>query len=110
MPDTFPYDTMATSGKIKLRVLSAQFGDGYKQSVGDGLNAKFQNWPVVFSGTKAYVEEIAAWLDDHQGFESFLWTPPVGVEGRYECSEYDIAGTDTDTFTITATFVQVFRP
>ena len=34
-------------GEITQRVRSKQFGDGYEQSVEDGLNNRSQSWPEI---------------------------------------------------------------
>lgn len=111
MADVFPFDIQAgAQGKVKHRVRKAAFGDGYVQRVGDGLNPKTQRWPVSFTGTEEEAQAIADWLDAHPGHISFLWTPPLGVQTYWVCEEYDIAATEIDTYTISATFEQSFVP
>lgn len=65
MTDTFNFTVDAgTSGKVTFRTRSAQFGDGYKQEVADGLNNKVQAWTVTI--TDVYADELApvlAFLD-----------------------------------------------
>lgn len=66
--------------EIKWRTLNAQFGDGYSQSAGDGINGKVQRWPLTFSGSKAEIQALWNFLDEHQGWKRFLWTPPTETE------------------------------
>ncbi|WP_241001703.1 phage tail protein, partial [Pseudomonas viridiflava] len=52
---------------MSYRVRASQFGDGYKQQVGDGLNNKLDSYPVTFSGTQERVLSIMTFLDRHAG-------------------------------------------
>lgn len=98
------------AGAVTFRRLIAQFGDGYRQVAGDGINNRVQVWPVQFAGTRDQMQEIADFLDRHAGVRSFLWTPPMGVEGYYEVAEYSPTSMSGPAYTVSATFQQVFRP
>ncbi|WP_243689793.1 phage tail protein, partial [Cronobacter sakazakii] len=37
-------------GEVTHRVRRAQFGDGYAQASGDGINARGQKWDLEFVG------------------------------------------------------------
>jgi phage-related protein len=89
------------SGDVKFRVLTAQFGDGYKQAAADGINNREQSWPLSFTGTKAQITPIRDFLDARQGYQSFFWTPPLGVQGYYRCSEYAPRHLGGDAYQIT---------
>lgn len=110
MTDTFnyPYTTEPT-GTATLRARKAQFGDGYAQTVADGLNAKTQAWPLVFDGDDGDISPIAAFLDAHVGI-SFYWTPALGVQGYYQCASYTLVPHGSNLYTLTAQFQQVFHP
>ncbi|RSF08801.1 phage tail protein [Achromobacter aegrifaciens] len=97
-------------GATVFRRLTAQFGDGYRQVAGDGINGKVQSWPLTFAGSKQEMAAIAAFFDRHAGVRSFLWTPPLGGEGLYEVPNYSINPVGGDVYTISATFQQVFKP
>ncbi|MCP5854454.1 phage tail protein, partial [Klebsiella pneumoniae] len=48
MADTFtwcPYIEPTGSGTFRVR--SAQFGNGYRQVAGDGINNEVQSWPLT---------------------------------------------------------------
>ncbi|MBD9419812.1 phage tail protein [Achromobacter sp. ACM04] len=98
------------NGTVTFRRLTAQFGDGYRQVAGDGINSKVQSWPLTFSGSKKEMDLIAAFFDRHAGIRSFLWTPPLGEEGLYEVPGYSINPVGGVAYTISATFQQVFKP
>ena len=79
MVQTFPnyYPDNNSSEKYKNRVLAAQFGDGYQQMAGDGINNELEKWALNFSNRpKAQVDAIRAFLVARAGVESFYWTPP----------------------------------
>lgn len=106
---TWKHDAKPTGTK-KFRVLSAQFGDGYKQRAADGINNKSQSWSLSFTGRKADVQPIMDFLDARQGYQSFYWTPPLGTQGYYTCEQYDQHQIGNDVWQITATFEQSFQP
>ncbi|MDD8160574.1 phage tail protein, partial [Escherichia coli] len=50
---------------INFRVRKAQFGDGYQQVSGDGINPRSQKWTLQFTGTETYIGAIKDFLDRH---------------------------------------------
>ena len=66
----------AASVTHKFAVRTVKFGDGYEQRQPKSLRPKMQEWDVHFSGKKALIEEIKAFLDARRGVESFYWQPP----------------------------------
>lgn len=98
------------SGDITQRVRSKQFGDGYSQTVSDGINNKQQSWPYSHTGSKERVKDIIAFLDRHKGAKGFLWTPPLGELGLYKCNGYKPVHKGGNVYTLTATFEQTFHP
>lgn len=97
-------------GTAAYRVRKAQFGDGYQQTVADGINNKVQSWPLQFTGKAAKIAPIRDFLDARQGYQSFLWTPPLGAQGYYKCAGHTLKPLGAGNFELTATFEQVFQP
>lgn len=97
-------------GQVKLRTLEAKFGDGYTQTAADGINNKVESWPLEFVGPEARIAEIVAFLDRHGGYRSFLWTPPLGIEGLFLAKEYAPVALGAGLFSISVTFQQTFSP
>lgn len=102
--------TGSPSGEVKFRVRKAQFGDGYSQSVADGINNKVQSWPLQFVGKKADMQDIIDFLDARAGYQSFYWTPPMGAQGLYRAESYSPSPQGGPVYNVTATFQQVFAP
>ncbi|MGA4005988.1 phage tail protein [Ralstonia nicotianae] len=100
----------SAQGSVKLRTRSAQFGDGYQQVVPDGINNRTSSWPQKFVGSKVAILAIQSFLDRHAGAKSFLWTPPLGMQGRYRVGEYTPAVEVGGVYSLSATFVQSFAP
>jgi phage-related protein len=63
--------------EVSFRTRHAQFGDGYAQVSGDGLNPRSQKWTLEFTGNETYITAIKAFLDRHGGVKAFQWTPPL---------------------------------
>ena len=98
-------------GTSSFKVLSAQFGDGYAQEVGDGLNNEARSWPLQFAGFGDEVKPIRNFLRRHAGFKPFEWTPPLEDQaGLFVVREFSIRPMGGDFYTLTATFQERFAP
>lgn len=95
----------------KPRVLTAQFGDGYSQRVGDGINSNPASWSLTFSARdKNEASAIVAFLDAQAGVTAFTWTDPTGTTASYICQDYGMSRTSPLSYEVTATFTEVFDP
>lgn len=109
--ETFTWPTeRGSSPEITYRVRTAQFGDGYKQQIGDGPNNKEDSYPITYSGQKAKVLEIMAFFDRHAGAKAFLWTTPLGQLGLFTCKNPAPTPMGGGAFKLTATFDRAFQP
>jgi len=98
------------TGEDSARILTAQFGDGYKQVVGDGINNITQSWQLQFAGAQWDVQPVIEFIREHQGFKPFKWTPPLGEEGLYEATGLRINPKGNKTYSLSVTFTQRFEP
>jgi phage-related protein len=111
MPDVFTWSVRTdVQGQGSFAVQEARFGDGYRQTVGDGLNNESQTWPVSLVGREAYIRPVLEFLRARKGAISFYWTPPLGEQGFYLCTAYTINAHGAGVYTLTATFEQTFQP
>ncbi|MFK3971186.1 phage tail protein [Pseudomonas sp. NPDC087358] len=109
--ETFTWPTQSGDAPdITYRVRSSQFGDGYKQIVGDGLNNKRASYPITFTGPRPSVLLLMAFLDRHAGSKAFLWTTPLGELGLFTCDKPVPMPIGGGMFKVTATFNQAFHP
>lgn len=90
------------------RVRTAQFGDGYSQRVGDGINTMPRSWSLTFTRQTADIDAIEAFLVARAGVESFDWTPPAGVAGKWICKSWSRVVHFNVVQGINATFEEVF--
>jgi phage-related protein len=97
------------TGTVKFRVLSAQFGDGYKQTAADGINNRSASWPLSFTDSVANIAPIKDFLDRQGGYKSFAWTPPLGTQGWYKAGEYQYTSHGAGNCTLSVTFEQAFQ-
>lgn len=90
-------------------VRKVQFGDGYTQLSGAGLNGESISFPYSFRGELATALAIRDFLRRHRK-KSFLWTPPYEQAGLYRAEEDSIkfAPAGNTQGIVTATFVQWF--
>ncbi|AUV95424.1 phage tail protein [Klebsiella michiganensis] len=95
---------------VNFRTRKAQFGDGYAQVSGDGLNTRSQEWELNFVGTEDYIRPIKQFLDRHGGTKSFQWTPPLEDIGIFRCEQYKPVPMGGGNYSLSATFIQGFKP
>lgn len=92
------------------KVRKVQFGDGYSQRSGDGINGVSQSWRLTFRGSTAEMAAIAAFLKSKAGVSSFTFTPEsTQLEGRYTCLSWSRTKEAKGIDSINATFEQVFE-
>ncbi len=117
--DTFLFvASSATQGTSTPRVLKAQYGDGYMQEAGDGINPilrvwnlQFNNIPISSTDSSATtLEAIDDFLTAQAGYLQFLWTqpPPYDEEGtkHFICSSWQYTYQGGNIIGLIATFEQ----
>lgn len=114
MAETFGFDIqVGASGDVAQRTWSNDFGDGYSQSGGLGINNKSQAWDVSVTGKFGdgqKLQLVRDFLDRQEGYKSFLWTPPGGTQGRYRANGYKLSTLGGGLYALATTFMQVFTP
>ncbi|HEY0290711.1 MAG TPA: phage tail protein [Pseudomonas sp.] len=109
--ETFTWPTQSGDAPdITYRTRTSQFGNGYKQVVGDGPNNKESSYPITFTGSKAKALEVMAFFDRHAGAKAFLWATPLGELGLFICTKPVPTPMGGTVFRVTATFEQAFHP
>ena len=94
----------------KPRVRRFQAGDGYEQRITFGLNTDPKEWQLVFSNrTDTERELIVGFFETAGGSQSFDWTPPRGVAGKYVCDDWQVTLSNYNNSQIRATFREVFE-
>jgi len=109
---TFPLTIGPTIGAgrdTKPRVLVAEFGDGFIQRAGDGVNALSDEFSLTWVNlTQAEVTSANQFLRDRAGHEAFLWTPPREVSPRkFICPSWNVTFEDGQLDGLRATFKEV---
>ncbi|VEJ54636.1 phage tail protein [Pragia fontium] len=112
--DTFFWRTQIQSGmegSFSYKTRTAQFGDGYKQIVGDGLNPESQSWPITLTGLKSEMLPALDFIRSHVT-KSFIWTSPLDEAGLYRVAADSVKyyPLSAQAITINATFERAFAP
>ena len=92
----------------EIRILRAEFGDGYTQTARDGLNhirkVDILRWDVL---TPEQADQITGFLEERGGDLPFLYTRPGDTAPtKFTCAEWDETVNQRGYRTITATFRQ----
>jgi phage-related protein len=107
--DISPGSSVETEFRVKL----AEFGDGYIQRSGDGINSVRDTYTVsVENLRKEEADPVVAFLKARRGWEAFLWTPPrETVPRKWICKDKvkrtHVGGT---VDTLSYTLIEVFDP
>ena len=109
---TFTYvPSYEASENSKPHVRKMQFGDGYEQRIQIGLNANPKEWNLTFSNrTDTERDAILSFFDARGGTESFDWTSPRGIAGKYVCEDWQTTLINCNNNQIRATFREVYEP
>ena len=112
--ETFSWGIKASSQPSlgsKDTVRKAQFGDGYAQVSGSGLNDEMLTYEFSYSGDPHTANQIHAFLRRHK-VKSFIFTPPFGDMAlwRVEADSLKKVVKNVKVITVTATFEQAFAP
>lgn len=97
--------------ELTVSTVQAQFGDGYKQVAGTGVNGEHESWPVSCSGNKTEMAKVRAFLKAHVT-ASCWWVNPWGERKRYRVKADSIRTTfvNGNFVEIAFTFEQAFVP
>lgn len=102
---TPPIAPSSTKKRPKLRLLKAEFGDGYTQTTRDGMNHQRNvidlTWEVL---TPAQADAITAFFEEHGGDTPFLYNGT-----KFTCEVWEDSTGRGGFRTITATFEQSFN-
>lgn len=115
--ELFDYPVMdQPSIQARFRTLRADFGDGYTQEAGDGINTRKESWQVSVTGRWADdggmpVKAVSEFLDRHAGYKAFQWVTPLGDLKLFKCrGGYSKKQESPGVYTVTATFEEVYQP
>jgi len=96
---------------ISTKVRLAKFGDNYEQRQADGVNPFVKVWNLEFTQRlDAEADAIILFFETAKGVDSFDWTDPQGVAGKYVCRQWSYDIPNAGRKNITADFELVYEP
>lgn len=111
---TFPTTTykplVGSSSTNEHRARVAEFGNGYSQRSPDGINSKKETWNLTYRGSAWDMDQIAAFFNDHAGYQTFLWSAPIAYTGQMKVfvKTWRRRPVTSEMDEITCTFVRVY--
>ena len=98
--------TIASNVTINARINKIQFGNGYYQSFGDGINNLLEKWSITFTVDNNDKKTIISFLNTQAGYNYFNWTAPDegAVQKQYVCEGWTTTPLGNNMYTITCTF------
>lgn len=110
--DTFTWCVrIDASGTTSVSTVQVQFGDGYKQVAGTGINSEAETWNLACNGKAAKMKEVRDFLLDHV-IKSFWWVNPWGEKKLYRVKADSVSPTfpKAGFAEISFVFEQAFAP
>ena len=100
----------STSPSTNTRILQAQFGDGYTQRAGDGINTVIQKWDVQWVNLDSTdSDELIDFFEARGGYESFRWIPPgSSLYQKFICKQWSETHPGNSKKNLNASFDEVF--
>ncbi|WP_371240629.1 phage tail protein [Pantoea sp. KPR_PJ] len=97
--------------ELDVFTTQAQFGDGYKQVAGSGINSVRKSWSVICSGSKDEIAVVRSFLKAHVT-ASYWWVNPWGEQKLYRIKADSIRPNfiNGNFVEIAFTFEQAFAP
>lgn len=102
--------------RVKQRILSARFGDGYFQAAADGINSQFEEIDLSWDNlTQSQRDTVVAVLKAAGAVDYLTFTPPGdGSSKKYmvvpqaDATLYTETDNDGVTYTVSIQLIQVF--
>lgn len=117
MTETFNWPVnVGASGEVTHKILKNEFGDGYTQAFGLGINSRSASYNVSVTGfvdgvRDPNIKPIIDFLDARKGYESFYWTAPDGKTGLYRVESYSPTNdSQNGKTTVSWTMQETFQP
>ena len=104
--------SVSTRKATTARVLKAQFGNGYAQRSGDGLNSVARKATLQWDAlTVVQLAQIEAFLVERAGYQAFWFTAPDETVARmWTCETWNTNGIDFDLVALSAELEETFNP
>ena len=98
---------------VKYATIAAQFGDGYMQRAGDGINKKQENWSITYDNLdQTQRDEVWVFIEIVEQSDVIEWTAPGDlseknwiIDPETDINEQAKAG---DIYTIRFTLKRVY--
>jgi len=99
------------SKKVQTRLNGISFGDGYSQTVGDGINCRYDELVLSWSELSiSQIESIESFLKSVPVGGSFLWTAPRKSESqKWKCPSWTRTYKSGEIDGLSATFKEDFN-
>ena len=90
-----------------FRISRADFGDGYSQRVGDGINVEREIWQLSWNMlTSLQASNISDFFDAREGTEAFAWLTPNAETKNFTVQTYTKTPIANGLFSMAATLEQ----
>lgn len=102
--------------EVNFDTTTYKFGDGYSQTVGNGINRMLETGTIQYvNRTQGEMETLFNFLKERGGTDYFMWTPPPykNASGhpnpvrKFKCIKLSKTPSSGMTWNISATFEEV---
>lgn len=115
LPTTLTPLRSGSTKESKARVLSNDFGEGYRQLTGDGINMINSNLELQWIGNDTDTAELTDHFEERKGYQTFTinasWISDWGIQStwKWSCAEWSRTEIGSDLYMVTATMRREFH-
>ena len=103
--------SVGTRFSAKVKVLKAEFGDGYTQYAADGINnVRYElslRWDIL---TPAQCDPMVAFFEARKGYERFQYFASEDIVRKWTCETWERSKIEGGLWELSATFIESFAP
>lgn len=109
-PSTAVNPFYSSTASMEFRTREANFGDGYTQRSGDGLNTEIETIPLIWNTlTESEYNTIIDFLKEREGYKAFNFTAPgQSSSKKWICKKYNGYPRAYTVYYLEATFTRVY--
>ena len=102
--------SQASTRQLQQRVIVAEYGDGYSQAAGVGINSRYDEWTVTLEYLNTTQRtEFLNWYATVGLVQTWTWTPPGQTTPlKFRITEAPTESNVANYFTYTFTARQVY--
>jgi len=114
LPTTLTPTRMGSSKDVKTRMYVNEFGEGYRQRTGDGINMINTTLNLEWLGSGTDTTALITHFEERAGYQAFTinatWNSDWGINSswKWTCQQWNVTEIGDDVYRVTAAIRREF--